>query len=210
MRDDGMQKIVDKIKLLRQKNGLSFQQLADKTGMSKSTLQRYESGDIANIPLSRVQTLAKALHTTPEYLMGWDEIDIDHSLSEELRRLTGSNIKRLRESKDFTQEDLARRIGVQSSEIPKYESGISSVPIDVVRRLSSVLDCQIQDIIGNDGWVEYASLEQNLADRHKKEQLLSAFDELNEVGQKIAIERIQELTKIEDYQRYLPPDPEDA
>ncbi len=77
MRDDDMQKIVDRIKALRQKNGLSFQQLADKTGMSKSTLQRYESGDIANIPLSRVRVLAAALHTSPAYLMGWAENEKD-------------------------------------------------------------------------------------------------------------------------------------
>ena len=41
--------------------------------MSKSTLQRYETGFIKNIPLSRVEALAKALRVTPEYLMGWEE-----------------------------------------------------------------------------------------------------------------------------------------
>ncbi len=50
--------------------GLSYQALADRTGLSKSTLQRYETGDILNIPLSKVDVLANGLQTSPAYLMG--------------------------------------------------------------------------------------------------------------------------------------------
>ena len=39
-----MQKIMQRIKHRREELNLSFQQLADLTGMSKSTLQRYETG----------------------------------------------------------------------------------------------------------------------------------------------------------------------
>lgn len=67
-----MKDIVARLKSRRNALELSFQDLANLTGMSKSTLQRYESGAIKNIPLSRVEDLASALRTTPEYLMGWD------------------------------------------------------------------------------------------------------------------------------------------
>lgn len=66
------QKIIDRIKKRRQELGLSYQDLADKTGLSKSTLQRYETGAISNIPLSKLNVLAKALQTTPTYIMGMD------------------------------------------------------------------------------------------------------------------------------------------
>ena len=49
---------------------MSYQDLANKTGLSKSTLQRYETGAILNIPLSKLNILAKALQTTPLYIMG--------------------------------------------------------------------------------------------------------------------------------------------
>ena len=66
--------IVKRIKKRRLELGYSFQDLADKTNMSKSTLQRYETGAIKNLPLDKLEVLASALQTTPSYLMGWDEV----------------------------------------------------------------------------------------------------------------------------------------
>ena len=65
--------IVKRIKKRRLELEYSFQDLADKTDMSKSTLQRYETGAIKNLPLDKLEVLASALQTTPAYLMGWDE-----------------------------------------------------------------------------------------------------------------------------------------
>lgn len=72
MSENTMIEIVERIKSRRLELGYSYQDLADKTGMSKSTLQRYEAGAIRNIPLDKVQDLAKGLNVTPEWLMGWD------------------------------------------------------------------------------------------------------------------------------------------
>lgn len=66
-----MKKIMMRIKSRRESLGLSFQQLADLTQMSKSTLQRYETGGIKNIPLDKLEILAKALQTTPEWILDW-------------------------------------------------------------------------------------------------------------------------------------------
>ena len=66
--------IVKRIKKRRLELKYSFQDLADKTNMSKSTLQRYETGTIKNLPLDKLEVLASALQTTPSYLMGWDEV----------------------------------------------------------------------------------------------------------------------------------------
>lgn len=70
--DKDFDKIIERIRARRLQLGMSYQDLADKTGMSKSTLQRYETGFIKNIPLSKVEDLALALQVTPEYLMGWE------------------------------------------------------------------------------------------------------------------------------------------
>ncbi len=69
--DIKMYRIIQRIKSRRKDLNLSYQTLAERTGLSKSTLQRYETGDIANIPLSKIETLAKGLETTPQYIMGW-------------------------------------------------------------------------------------------------------------------------------------------
>ncbi len=54
----------------RKELGLSYQELADRTGISKSTLQRYETGSITSIPLKKLDALVNGLETTAENILG--------------------------------------------------------------------------------------------------------------------------------------------
>ena len=65
--------IAENLQKARKKCGYSYQKLADKTGLSKSTLQRYESGAIRSLPLEKAEQLAQALNITPAELLGWHE-----------------------------------------------------------------------------------------------------------------------------------------
>lgn len=78
---------IERVKERRIALGLSYQRLADKTGMSKSTLQRYEAGTIKNLPADKLGVLAAALETTPAYLMGWDESDNKPPINEEHEKI---------------------------------------------------------------------------------------------------------------------------
>lgn len=71
--DERLVKIRQRIADRREELGMSYQDLADKVGMSKSTLQRYETGDIGKLSVDKIELLAKALKVTPAYLMGWEE-----------------------------------------------------------------------------------------------------------------------------------------
>lgn len=73
--------IIQRIKDRRIYLGLSYQELADKTGLSKSTLQRYETGYIKKLSIEKLEILAKALDTTPSYLMGWEKNNPNTSLN---------------------------------------------------------------------------------------------------------------------------------
>lgn len=48
---------------------MSVDDLAAKLGKNRATIYRYEKGDIENLPLDVLEPLAKALETTPGYLM---------------------------------------------------------------------------------------------------------------------------------------------
>lgn len=61
-----------RIKLLRTKKGISTDELATKLGKNRTTIYRYENGDIENLPLDILDPLAEALDTTPAHIMGWD------------------------------------------------------------------------------------------------------------------------------------------
>ena len=64
--------IGQRIKVMRKQQGLSIDDLAGKLGKNRTTIYRYENGDIENLPLGILDSLANALNTTPAYLMGWD------------------------------------------------------------------------------------------------------------------------------------------
>ncbi len=51
----------EKIKQMRKRLGINAQTLAEKIGVSKATLYRYESGDIEKIPMHVLEKIAEAL-----------------------------------------------------------------------------------------------------------------------------------------------------
>ena len=63
--------IGDRIKTLRKEANLTVDELAKKIGKNRATIYRYENGDIKDLPISILESLAIALNTTPAYLMGW-------------------------------------------------------------------------------------------------------------------------------------------
>ena len=62
----------DKIKMLREKQGLTLEDVGRVVGVGKSTVRKWETGDIANMRRDKIAKLAEALHTSPAYLMGWE------------------------------------------------------------------------------------------------------------------------------------------
>lgn len=68
-----MNTISNRILSLMKSKELSYGTLSLMTGIPKSALQRYATGETEKIPINRLQIIAKALNVSAEYLMGWDE-----------------------------------------------------------------------------------------------------------------------------------------
>lgn len=60
------------IKKARLQQNMTLDDVAKIVGVSRQTIQRYESGVIGNIPSDKIEKIAMALRTTPGALMGWD------------------------------------------------------------------------------------------------------------------------------------------
>ncbi len=71
--DQEIQELRKRLRARRLFLDLTYQQLAEKTGMSKSTLQRYETGGIKNLPYSKIPTLAEALGVSTGYFTDLDQ-----------------------------------------------------------------------------------------------------------------------------------------
>jgi len=65
--------IGDKIKKLREEQNLTLEEVGKRTGTTKQTISRYESGEISTIPYDRIELLAKCFKVHPGYIMGWQD-----------------------------------------------------------------------------------------------------------------------------------------
>ena len=67
---DGWDAVSSRMAERRKQLGLSYQALAERTGLTKSTLQRYEKGNIRNAPIARLEDLCRGLEMSVEEMMG--------------------------------------------------------------------------------------------------------------------------------------------
>jgi len=136
-------------------------------------------------------------------------------------------IRAIRKRKGLTQKEVAQRCGMADSAIRKYESGSVTPKFDTMDRIARALEVPVTALMGYefqgvdaDGKDIYAppaiqTIEASpigTPNPVKKEvknslrdQLLESFDSLNRKGQRIALERIDELAEIPKYQKEKPP-----
>lgn len=65
----GMAEIIKERRLAM---GYTQEELAQKLGLQKSAIAKYENGRVENIKRSIIAEMAKSLECSPAYLMGWD------------------------------------------------------------------------------------------------------------------------------------------
>jgi transcriptional regulator with XRE-family HTH domain len=77
----------EKIKTKREAAGLTVTQLARILGKARTTVYRYESNGIENLPSSVLEPLAAALHTTTAYLLSRDGAEPTGAIDPELQKI---------------------------------------------------------------------------------------------------------------------------
>lgn len=99
----------DRIRTLRKREGISQTDLAQKMGVIKQTLYKYETGIVTNIPSEKIEAAARALGVTPGYLMGWEDQDAE-SLSYVRHRAINDMLDKLTPSEVEMVEGIIRQI----------------------------------------------------------------------------------------------------
>lgn len=69
----GLNKMKPDIKKKRMELNLTLEQVGDMVGVGKSTVRKWETGDIENMKRDKIVKLAKALRVSPAYIMGMEE-----------------------------------------------------------------------------------------------------------------------------------------
>ena len=70
---EAVMNIGERIKTRRKELGMSAEQIADIIGTSPATIYRYESNYITKMGVDKLTPIAKALHVSEAYLMGWTD-----------------------------------------------------------------------------------------------------------------------------------------
>lgn len=72
----------ENLKQLRTEKDMTLEQVADYIGITRQTMQKYESGVVKNIPSDKIEKIATLFSVEPAYLMGWtDEATEDMAFS---------------------------------------------------------------------------------------------------------------------------------
>lgn len=94
------------LKLIEESN-ISYSDLAKRTGISKSALQRYAKGTTEKIPIDRIAQIAKAFDVSSAYLMGWQERKENDPAPQEETNLVLKEINILARSLPYKLQEVA-------------------------------------------------------------------------------------------------------
>lgn len=131
----------------------------------------------------------------------------------------GEAIRNQRKNQGLTLNELGQRMGISGSLVGQYERGVVNPKYETIIRFADALNVEPREILGN-AFMEVISPEvERLAHSVDdttdirlylsgrvvpvtiQERLNEAFSELNKEGQKVAVERVKELTQIPKYQK---------
>jgi len=206
----------DMIKIRREELGLTLQDIADYVGVSKPTIQRYESGEIVNLKQGIIYKLSKILKTSPAKLMGWENPD----------EAVSSIINKKLEETGITLDQVATKAGVPLYWLQNIDTFIpgelgreNEIGYTWISQVAEVIGLSggtlraalaLQEIPAYDGPTSsaeedfefidsYAAKSQSPKLTQKETTLLSDFNKLNDIGQREASKRVEELSYIAKY-----------
>ena len=141
----------------------------------------------------------------------------------------GDNIKKIRAEKKLSQKALGNILGVSQAMIAQYETGKRIPKIETVDRIANALDVPrgalltavspkekgamvklgIKDMV-KDFYIEVDDIKGDIPSIAfeivmQRKKYIKFYDDLNEAGQKKAVEQVEMLTKIPEYQKEVPP-----
>lgn len=139
--------IGDRMKQLRKEKHISADTIAEKIGVSRSTIFRYEKGDIEKVPINVVAQIASILEIKPEELMGLKPKSIEEDITSVIRKLQDNRkknvldfatdqLKEQRKSADLVQDNV--------KQLPHAEATKTS-EVDPFMPIAAHLDHELSD-----------------------------------------------------------------
>ena len=121
-------------------------------------------------------------------------------------------LRTTRKEHGLTQIELAEKAGIAVNSVRLYESGKVVPKLDTIARIARAMGLCASDLVDTEQWgtvpmgpgkvwLSDADIQQD----DREAQLIYHFRNLNDNGQSVAVERVQELAQIPAYQRPAEP-----
>lgn len=196
----------EKIKIARKEKKYTQKKLAELCGVATGTIQQYE----LNKRQPRYEQLCKIAS-----ILDIPITELVESYSMQLNcKIMGTDIRWKREAQGLTQKELADFSGLDELTIQRYEDGKEQIDFEVLQKISKALGTYIGNFIKD--WSMYpeykdkdfrlyATNYNDFCKRIERERiqdehvLIGDYRKLNNLGQKEARKRVNELTEIKKY-----------
>ena len=170
----------------RKLHNYTLQEVADLIGINKTTLFKYESGDILNIPIENIIKLAEVYKTSPENLFNQTTLYKYNQFLEEIQKTFNTTtsgdplLKELKKAQKQRDEMLGPLKKAQE-DAQKFSEPFQQMQKDTQKFLEPFQQMQ-----------ETAQ---------KQQELLNQFNKLNELGQNKVIDYVLDMTELPKYQK---------
>ena len=113
-------------------------------------------------------------------------------------------IKEVRRSKQITQKQLAEKMQVSQTAIALWENGSRQISIPLLDQFAKNLNVSASYLLYGEPDVNEEAFHNNEIAESTIQRILNPYQKLNDLGQDKAVEQVEMLTKIPEYQKATP------
>ena len=180
-------KVNERIHARRKELGLTLEDVGQLVGVGKSTVRKWETGDIANMRRDKIAQLAIALRMSPAELIDWDTYDNGSEYNLELDKINSipGRLRFLRETYSLSRNEVAQRIGASEAYIEKFENDAVCPEFEVLARYCYAFAVSSDFILGLPSDISEAKITSaNLAHLKWGEPILDKYKAVEQPTQK--------------------------
>ena len=183
--------LAQKLAALRKNAGLNMSELAEKIGVSRSLISKYEKGE--RMPGREVLVLLSEFYgVSVDALLG---TGASHSVEFEVNGDIADRLKRLRKQAKLSQAELADILHVHQTAVSHWETDRATPDKDCLLLLAEFFNVSVDYLLGNDSeQLTTACISDNLLTEQEK-VLLKHFRETTEEGRFRMIAAMFEIEK---------------
>lgn len=137
----------ERIIFIRELLDMSQRELADKLNVSKSTYARWETGERI-IPLEHLVDLCNLAKISLDYAFSIsnNRKELNNKIIIN-KKIIGNNLKKLRLSKNYSQEQMAELLNTSQSVVSEFENGITLIQTAFLYDICNKFNISADDII---------------------------------------------------------------